>query len=74
MPTSPASHLAGDAIEVQDRSLGNGPFSNHVPIELDRVVYDGGKLSDHQVNISYFGCTGLLGMPLADIENVLRNC
>ena len=43
MPAGPASHLARNAVEMQYRSMGNRPVGDHIPVELDRVIHDGGN-------------------------------
>lgn len=49
-----AANYRWTAIEMKIRALTGGSLADVVPIELDRVVHDRGKLTDYQVDVGNF--------------------
>ncbi len=70
MPAIPAGHLARDPLEVEHGTFRRGILRDDIPIELDRIVNNGGKLADYQVDLFDFprAC-----IPESNIKNILGN-
>lgn len=73
MPAVAAGHLAGDAVEVQDGVFSHCARCDDIPIELDRVIHDGGELTDHEVDIRHAAGIRFLGVAEGNIEDGLGN-
>ena len=71
MPAIAAGHLAGNTVEVKCGTLCHCIFCDDIPIELDRVVHNGGELTDHQVNIRHAFRIRFLGVAEGNIEDAL---
>ena len=66
-----AGHLAEDALKMKLCAFGDGVISKDVPIKLDRVIHDGCKFTDHQINTCDLFCSSFLRMAQGYIKNVL---
>ena len=62
-------HLAGNTFKVKLSVLRNRAFGQHAPVELNRVIHNRGKFTDHQINTCDLFCSSLIGMAQRNIEN-----
>ena len=60
---------SGNALEMQGGILAEGILGDHLPVELNRVIHNGGKLADDQVNIGHTDSISLPGMPVGDLQD-----
>lgn len=58
-------------LKMERGPLCDGPFADDVPVKLYRIAYDGGEITDDQVNAS--DPLGITCMSQCDLENVLRD-
>ena len=71
MSAARAGHFAGDAVEMEARTLGNRPVGDDIPVELYRVVDDGRKLPDHKIDVCNLDRVCFFGMAQGNIQNTL---
>ncbi|MDP2776200.1 MAG: hypothetical protein Q8O48_01030, partial [Anaerolineales bacterium] len=64
-------HLATYTFKMQLRALCDSTVSKKIPVKLNRVIHDGCKFSDHQVNSRDLFCPRLFRMAEGYIQNAL---
>ena len=73
MSAAPTGHLAGDPVEVQHSTLGDSVLCDDVPVELHRVIHNGGELPNHEIDIRDPGSIGLLSVTQGNLQDALSD-
>jgi hypothetical protein len=62
-----------EPLKIESRAFGDGPFGDHRPIELDRIIHDAGKFANDKIDLADAGCLGRLRVMERDVQNALGN-